>query len=171
MENAKKNANKSYGSIAKLLHWGFVVLFVYGISKQLDEINELEDIALLKFEVVFASAFLILLIIRFIYMKVTQNSSLPEKTPEIQKLAAKIVHYAMYISLAAIAGTGLIIGFLYWMGFKSGFLINSVVELHSLSVSAIYWFIAIHILAAIYHRLLKDGVWTSMVPFWTEKNK
>jgi cytochrome b561 len=57
------------------------------------------------------------------------------------------------------------------MGFKSGFLINSVVELHSLSVSAIYWFIAIHILAAIYHRLLKDGVWTSMVPFWTEKNK
>jgi cytochrome b561 len=104
-------------------------------------------------------------------MKVTQNSSLPEKTPEIQKLAAKIVHYAMYISLAAIAGTGLIIGFLYWMGFKSGFLINSVVELHSLSVSAIYWFIAIHILAAIYHRLLKDGVWTSMVPFWTEKNK
>ena len=171
MENAKKNANKSYGSIAKLLHWGFVVLFVYGISKQLDEINELEDIALLKFEVVFALAFLILLIIRFIYMKVTQNSSLPEKTPEIQKLAAKIVHYAMYICLAAIAGTGLIIGFLYWMGFKSGFLINSVVELHSLSVSAIYWFIAIHILAAIYHRLLKDGVWTSMVPFLTEKNK
>jgi len=144
---------------------------VYGISKQLDEINELEDIALLKFEVVFASAFLILLIIRFIYMKFTQNSSLPEKTPEIQKLAAKIVHYAMYICLASIAGTGLIIGFLYWMGFKSGFLINSVVELHSLSVSAIYWFIAIHILAAIYHRLLKDGVWTSMVPFWTEKNK
>ena len=69
------NANKPYGSIAKLLHWGFVLLFVYGISKQLDEINELEDIALLKFEVVFASAFLILLIIRFIYMKVTQNSS------------------------------------------------------------------------------------------------
>ena len=144
---------------------------MYGISKQLDEINELEDIALLKFEVVFASAFLILLIIRFIYMKVTQNSSCPEKTPEIQELAAKIVHYAMYICLASIAGTGLIIGFLYWMGFKSGFLINSVVELHSLSVSAIYWFIAIHILAAIYHRLLKDGVWTSMVPFWTEKNK
>ena len=85
LENAKKNANKPYGSIAKLLHWGFVLLFVYGISKQLDEINELEDIALLKFEVVFASAFLILLIIRFIYMKVTQNSSCPEKTPEIQK--------------------------------------------------------------------------------------
>ena len=161
--------NKRYSGIAKLLHWGFVVLFVYGIAKQLDEINELEDVNLLKFEVLFAAVFLILLIFRFIYMKRTQVSSLPEKTSKIQNLAAKSVHYAMYICLAAIALTGLMIGFLYWLGFKNGFLINVVVEVHSLSVSAIYWLISIHILAALYHRLQKDGVWTSMVPFWKEK--
>jgi cytochrome b561 len=107
--------NKRYSGIAKLLHWGFVILFLYGIAKQLDEINELEDINLLKFEVLFAAVFLILLIFRFIYMKRTQVSSLPEKTSKIQSLAAKSVHYAMYICLAAIALTGLMIGFLYWL--------------------------------------------------------
>lgn len=96
---------------------------------------------------------------------------MPDKTPKIQKIAAKAVHYGMYICLAAIAGTGLMIGFLYWVGFKSGLLINTVVEIHSLSVSAIYWLISIHIIAAIYHRLLKDGVWNSMVPFWKETGK
>ena len=139
---------------------------MYGISKQL---NELEDITLLKFEVLFAAAFLILLIIRFIYMKITQASSLPEKTPKIQKLAAKLVHYAMYICLTAITFTEITIGFLYCLGFKNGFLINVVVELHSLSVAIIYWLISIHILAAVYNRRLKDGVWTSMVPFWKEE--
>ena len=146
-------------------------MFVYGVSKQVDEINELADITLLKFEVIFAAIFLFLLIIRFLYMKKNYESSLPDKTPKIQKIAAKAVHYGMYICLAAIAGTGLMIGFLYWVGFKSGFLINAVVEIHSLSVSTIYWLISIHIIAAIYHRLLKDGVWNSMVPFWKETGK
>jgi cytochrome b561 len=44
-----------------------------------------------------------------------------------------------------------------------------VIEAHELAVSIIYWLIGIHILAAIYHRLKKDGVWSSMVPLWKEK--
>jgi len=30
------------------------------------------------------------------------------------------------------------------------------------------WFIGIHILATTYHRLKKNGVWSSMVPFFKE---
>ena len=160
---------QKFSYLAKLLHWGFVLLFLYGLLKQIESINQLEDGSLLKFEVVFAIVFLLLLAIRFFYMKKTQQSSLPEQTPEPQKLAAKIVHTGMYICLAAIPLSGLMIGLLFWLELKDGMLINIVIEAHELAVSIIYWLIGIHILAAIYHRLKKDGVWSSMVPLWKEK--
>ena len=72
-----ESINKNFSSFAKLLHWGFVLLFLYGLLKQIDSINQLEDDNLLMFEVIFALAFLLLLIIRFVYMKTTQQSSIP----------------------------------------------------------------------------------------------
>jgi cytochrome b561 len=158
-----------FSYFAKLMHWGFVLLFIYAVLKQIESINQLEDGSLLKFEVVFAIVFLLLLAIRFFYMKKTQQSSLPEQTPEPQKLAAKIVHTGMYICLAAIPLSGLMIGLLFWLELKDGMLINIVIEAHEFAVSIIYWLIGIHTLAAIYHRLKKDGVWSSMVPLWKEK--
>ena len=158
-----------FSYFAKLMHWGFVLLFIYAVLKQIESINQLEDGSLLRFEVVFAIVFLLLLAIRFFYMKKTQQSSLPEQTPEPQKLAAKIVHTGMYICLAAIPLSGLMIGLLFWLELKDGMLINIVIEAHEFAVSIIYWLIGIHILAATYHRLKKDGVWSSMVPLWKEK--
>ena len=75
----------------------------------------------------------------------------------------------MYAGLAGVALTGLLIGFLFWLGFKEGLLIEIVTEVHSFVVNLLYWLFGIHILAATYHRLKKDGVWSSMVPFWREK--
>ena len=150
------------------MHWGFVLLFIYGLLKQIDELNQLKDGALLKFEVIFAVIFILLLLIRFIYMKTTQKTSLPQSTPRSQVIAAKVVHSGMYICLALIPLTGLLIGLLFWLGLEDGFLINLVVGSHELVVSLIYWLIGLHILAASYHRLKKDGVWSSMVPFFKE---
>ena len=169
MNKKDQSVHSKYSSFAKLMHWGFVLLFVYGLLKQIDSLNQLEDSSLLKFEVVFASVFLFLLLIRFIYMKTTQQSSLPESTPKPQIMAAKIVHSAMYTCLALIPFTGLLIGLLFWLGLKEGLLINLVIGAHELSVSIIYWLIGLHILAAVYHRLKNDGVWSSMVPLWKEK--
>ena len=169
MNKKDQSVHSKFSSFAKLMHWGFVLLFVYGLLKQIESLNQLEDSSLLKFEVVFASVFLFLLLIRFIYMKTTQQSSLPESTPKPQIMAAKIVHSSMYTCLALIPFTGLLIGLLFWLGLKEGLLINLVVGAHELSVSIIYWLIGLHILAAVYHRLKNDGVWSSMVPFWKEK--
>jgi hypothetical protein len=47
--------------LGKLFHWGFVAIFAYGIYKQVDNISQLADDALLRFEVIFAALFLILL--------------------------------------------------------------------------------------------------------------
>jgi len=170
MNNTNLANKPNFSSIAKFMHWGFVLLFIYGVLKQIEELNQLEDKALLQFEVIFATVFVLLLLIRFIYMKTTQKSSLPDSTPKSQLLAARVVHYGMYACLALIPLTGLLIGLLFWLGFKDGFLINAVVEVHEFSVSVIYWLIGLHILAAIFHRLKNDGVWSSMVPFLKEKD-
>ena len=162
---------KNYSLVAKLLHWGFVLVFVYGISKQVDELEQLADNSLLRFEMAFAAVFLLMLIARFIYMKKTQTSALPINTSHLQKGAAKIVHYGMYVCLASIAISGMVIGALYWANIKSGFVIEAVISVHEFSFAVIYWLIAIHIIAALYHRFLQDGVWDSMVPFWKERSK
>ena len=44
--------NSGYSKIAKLFHWGFVLLFVYGVAKQVDDINQLEDASFLRFEII-----------------------------------------------------------------------------------------------------------------------
>ena len=164
VENPKK-----YSFLAKLFHWGFILLFGYGIFKQIDELEQLADASLLRFEMTFAVAFLFLLVIRFIYMKKTQTSSLPDTTSQTQKYAAKIVHYGMYLCLASIAISGICIGALYWLGVKSGIIIEGVITVHEISFTIIYFLILVHVSAAIYHRFLQDGVWNSMVPVWKEK--
>ena len=161
--------NSQYSLIAKLFHWGFVLLFVYGVAKQVDDINQLEDIAFFRFEIIFAITFLFLLLIRLIYMKKTQKTSLPQDTPKVQKIAAKVVHNGMYALLTGTALSGLFIGFLFWIEIKDGIIINFIIIIHELSINLLYWFIGIHILAATYHRLKRDGVWSSMVPFLKEK--
>ena len=79
-----------YSKIAKIFHWGFVALFAYGVLKQVDDIGQLRDTALLRFAILFASTLLIMLGARFLYMRRTKQTSLPEETPYAQKIAAKI---------------------------------------------------------------------------------
>ena len=105
----------------------------------------------------------------FFSMSRTQETSLPEDTPKIQKILARCVHLGMYTTLAGTATTGLLIGLFFWLGFKEGLVIDLLTGLHALVVNALYWLIGIHIIAAIYHRLRKDNVWSSMVPFFKEK--
>ena len=62
MQKIAENQNQRYSYFAKFFHWGFVLLFGYGIIKQVDNIEQLEDISLLKFEIMFASIFLFFLI-------------------------------------------------------------------------------------------------------------
>ena len=159
-----------YSKKAKLFHWGFVILFVYGVAKQVDDINQLEDIAFFRFEIIFAIIFLFLLIIRFFYMKTTQKSSIPEDTTKLQKISAKVIHNGMYVLMGLTVLSGLLIGFLYWLNFKKGFLIELTINIHELVINILYCFIGIHVFAATYHRLKRDGVWTSMVPFLREKD-
>ena len=157
-----------YSILGKLFHWGFVAIFDYGIYKQVDNISQLADGTLLRFKVFFAALFLILLWARFFYMSRMQSSALPENTHAVQKLGAKVVHFGMYVAMGLIAASGLIIGVLYTLFRPEGLLISVALFIHEASVTASYWLIGLHIAAALYHRFLRDGVWSAMVPIWRE---
>lgn len=159
-----ENTKPSFSLAAKIFHWSFVVLFSYGISKQIESINQLEDLVLLKFEISFALLFILFLVTRFIYMTKTQQSSLPPSAPKVQKTLAKLVHYGMYIGMISIAFSGLLIGCLYWFGLKGGITIDAIVAWHEASVSIVYCLVWLHFLGAIFHLVKNDGVWESMAP-------
>ena len=74
MINSEKNhTNNSYISshsfVSKSLHWSFILLYAYGIFKQVNDISQLEDSAQLQFEIIFSIVFLIIVIFRYFFMK------------------------------------------------------------------------------------------------------
>ncbi|MBT5661829.1 MAG: cytochrome b/b6 domain-containing protein [Euryarchaeota archaeon] len=157
---------------AKLIHWGFIVLYAYGLLKQIDDLSQLEDKALLLFEVVFACAFLVIVLMRYFYMRrfeTFQGASIP--VPKAHKILAKTVHSLMYMCLILLPLTGLMIAGLYTRGYtnEEEILLGSVLGLHSFSAGFSLILIAIHIAAAVWSRIKGDGVRSSMVPIWNDE--
>ena len=159
-----------HGFAARAFHWGFVCIFVYGLIKQVDEVEELEDQAFLIEEIVFAAIFLIVLLVRFVYMRSTRPTALPADADKAVSHLALFVHMGMYLSLAMLAVSGLVIGGMFALGTRDGTVFASVLWAHE----AFYWasvnLIIVHVLGALYHRRLGDGVWSAMVPIFKEKD-
>ena len=161
---------KSHTNLAKIIHWGFIILYTYGILKQIDDLSQLEDTGLLIFEVIFASVFLLIVLIRYFYMSRFETFlGAHEPVPSMHKFLAKTIHSSMYLCLVLLPITGLIIAGLFAQGIKDGPLIDSVVGLHGFAADLSYLLIAIHVVAALYSRIKGEGVWSSMVPLWKEK--
>ena len=160
--------DRSYSFMAKFLHWLFIGVFAFGVVNQVDEVEELESFTLLVAEVIFALVFLALLLYRFVYMRSVKAAMPQLDMPKNVILLARIVHLGMYVSLALIAITGLIIGGLYYIGVKEGLVMEATLLLHEI----IFWtsvnLMGLHIAGAIYHRLKGDGVWSAMVPILKE---
>ena len=161
---------KSHTNLAKIIHWGFIILYAYGILKQIDDLSQLEDTGLLIFEVIFASVFLLIVLIRYFYMSRFETFlGAHEPVPVMHKFLAKIIHTSMYLCLILLPLTGLMIAGLFAQEIKDGPLIEIVVGLHGFSADLSYLLIAIHVVAALYSRIKGEGVWSSMVPLWKER--
>ena len=161
---------RKHTTLGKVLHWGFLVLYAYGIFKQIDDLSELEDTALLLFEIAFATLFLVIVILRYAYMRrfeTFQGASVPVSA--VHKKSARAIHLAMYLCLALLPLTGLAIAALYTQGVgEEALAMDAMISLHGLSADLSYVLIVIHVLAALYSRAKGEGVWTSMVPVFTE---
>ena len=160
---------KSHTPLAKFIHWSFSILYAYGIFKQVGDLSELEDAALLNFEILFAVAFLVIVFIRYFYMKDTET--LLGANIEIRKghlFIAKSVHKLVYFTLVMLPLTGLLIAGLFSIGAGG---IELAIGLHEFSAFLSYVLIAVHVGASFYSKLKGEGIWSAMTPFWKEKEK
>ena len=163
---------KSHTKLAKFIHWSFVLLYTYGIIKQVDDLSSLGNARLLLFEVGFATLFLVIVLARYFYMRrfeTLQGSTVPVHV--IHKRFARLVHVSMYICLILLPVTGLLIAGLYSQGYtvnatpdEPQTVMDFALDLHGLAADLSYFLIFLHISAAIYSRFKGEGVWSSMVP-------
>ena len=155
--------------LAKLIHWTFIPLYAYGIFKQVDDLNELEDASLLNFEILFAIIFLIIVLLRYFYMKDTPT--LLGAHDDLHKghlFIAKTVHGLVYFSLIMLPTTGLLIAALFSL--ETGG-VEIAVAVHEFSAFLSYVVIALHVGASLYSRFKGEGLWNAMVPIWKETEK
>ena len=167
---------ESHTKLAKTIHWSFIVLYVYGIFKQVNALEDLEDQGLLISEIVFATAFLVIVILRYSYMR-RFKTFLGAREPVhiVHYYFARSVHKAMYACFILLPLTGLMIAGLYNQGYtvnatpdEEQTVMDVVLDLHGLVADISYLLIIIHIAAAIYSRIKGEGVWSSMVPMLKE---
>ena len=160
---------ESHTFLGKIIHWTFIPLYAYGIFKQVDDIEALEDQALLIFETIFASIFLLIVILRFTYMRRFKTFQGATHAPHrIHTFIAKSVHRGMYAALILLPLSGLVIAALYSQDIKTGPLQDGALAIHEFSAALSYVMIATHVSAAIYSRVKGEGVWSSMVPILNE---
>ena len=167
---------KSHTKVAKAIHWSFILLYVYGIFKQVNELDELEDTNLLLFEIIFATIFLVIVILRYSYMS-RFKTFLGAREPVhiVHYYFARTVHKAMYACFILLPLTGLMIAGLYSQGYtvnatpdEEQTIMDLVLDLHGAVADLSYMLIFLHIGAAIYSRIKGEGVWSSMVPILKE---
>lgn len=160
----------SHTPLARFIHWTFIPLYVYGIIKQVGEIEELENPGLMIFESVFASTFLLIVLLRLTYMRRFNTFQGASGDPHrVHTIIGKSVHAGIYTSLIMLPLSGLAIALLYSRGIKDGPLQDGALALHEFSASLSYVMIATHISAAIYSRAKGEGIWSSMVPILKER--
>ena len=159
----------SHTTLAKFIHWTFTLLYAYGIFKQVDDLTQLEDASLLNFEIMFATIFLIIVLIRYFYMKDTPTLlGAHEDVPKGHLFIAKTVHRLVYFSLIMLPTTGLLIAGLFNLGMGG---VEIAIALHEFSAFLSYLVIALHVGASLYSRFKGEGLWNAMVPVWKEEGK
>jgi len=159
----------SHTPLAKFIHWTFTVLYAYGIFKQVEDLEELEDVSLLNFEIFFAIVFLIIVLLRYFYMKdVKTLLGAHEEMHKGHLFIAKTTHRLVYISLIMLPTTGLLIAGMLAADIPG---MQVAIGLHEFSAFLSYVTIALHVGASLYSRFKGEGVWNGMVPLWKETGK
>ena len=159
----------SHTRLAKTIHWTFSILYAYGIFKQVEDLEELEDASLLNFEIFFAIVFLVIVMLRFFYMKDAKTLlGAHEEMHRGHLFIAKATHRLVYFSLIMLPTTGLLIAGILNAGLPG---MTLAIALHELSAFLSYITIGIHIAASLYSRYKGEGVWNAMVPLWREEKK
>lgn len=159
------NANaKPHGFVTRSIHWLSILLIAYGYFKGLDNVNQLADPALLRFEVIFALGMGAVFLFRLFWThKIAGATRLPDVAPKWEHFLSKIVHYGLYGSVFTIVGSGLAIAYAFTSTFLSGLFMDAMIGLHEVALMALPVLIITHVAGALWHKFIRrDGVLESM---------
>ncbi len=153
-----------HGFVTRIIHWLSAGLLIFGYIKGLDDVSQLADPGLLRFEVSFALILTALFVIRWLWTNyVAGVTRLPGSAPNWEKTVSRYVHIGLYISVFTITLSGLGIALGLQSPVLSGLIVTIMIGLHELGLSILPLLLLTHIIGAIWHRVVRnDGVLESM---------
>lgn len=162
---------RPHGRVARILHWGTTALLLFAFIENGDVTNALRDPAAMRMEAWLGLGIVAVFALRFIWMHRFNGgaSRLPLASPGWERRLAGLAHNGIYVCVAAIVATGLLIpAALSW---GTPFWVDAARGLHEFVANGTLVLIGGHIAAALWHKLIRrDGVWESIgAPWWTPK--
>ncbi len=175
-----RNTAVSYGWVAKSLHWSMGVLMI-GMLALGYYMNGLESTPF-KFDLYwwhksFGTLVLMLVAVRLAW-KAANPHVAPVPMPRWQVMAARAVHFSLYVLMFAMPLSGLVMSsaFGFPVSFFGLFTLPSLIspdkelgslaaELHEIGMYALFALISLHVAAALKHHFLEhDGTLRRMLP-------
>jgi cytochrome b561 len=164
MTNTTQHPVKPHGFVTRGIHWFSILLIGYSYFKGLDNVNQLADPAVLRYEIIVASVLGLVFGFRLFWtQKFGGATRLPREAPKWEHAASRAVHYGLYGSVFAIIGTGFAIAFAYTSPLIGRSATNAIVEIHEATLTVLPVLILVHIAGALWHKVIRrDGVLESM---------
>ena len=145
-----------------------LLLLLFAFIDNGDVTNALRDPAAMAFEARVGIMVLVAFALRYAWMHLFNGgaSRLPATAPRWELWASRLAHHSLYLCVAAIVATGLLIPFA--QSHAPG-LLGAASGLHEFVAGLTLWIIGAHIAAALWHKLVRrDGVWESIgTPWWS----
>lgn len=150
--------------VTKSIHWVSAALLAYGYLKGLDNVAQLADPALLRFEVLFAAGLGAVFALRLAWTKLVGGvTRLPAEAPRWEQVASRWVHWGLYAGVFAIVLSGLGIALGVSVPLFGGVFLSAMIGAHELALVILPGLIAAHVAGALWHKLVRrDGVLESM---------
>jgi len=177
-----RNTANSYGAVAKLLHWGIVVLIIaqYVLAEAAEEFEDTPDeLAIIANHKSIGMLILLLAIVRIGWK--LANRGLPQPVPMArpQRIAAAAGHGILYLLVlilplsgwAMSSAAGNPTGFFGMFEFpmllgENHDLHETLEEVHETLFNAVVVVAVLHALAAVFHHVwMKDDTLRRMLPF------
>lgn len=155
---------QSHGFVTRTIHWVSAALIGYGYLKGLDGVGQLADPALLRFEVIYASALGLVFLVRFLWTTyIAGPTRLPQDAPRWEHRLSRAVHLGLYAGVFGIVLSGLGIALAYSTPALGAAVLTGMVGLHEFFLAALPVLLAGHVAGALWHKVVRnDGVLESM---------
>lgn len=176
---SERKAIKYYPARSRLLHWSMAILIISMLFVGLSMVKSLavwQPVAL-SLHKSFGVLLLLMLIIRLVNKYLTARPRLPKKMPDLQKRVAKLSHFTLYAAMLLMPLSGWLMQSadgrsvnvfgLFTLPQLLDANINAYAifrELHAWIAWLLILTIALHVLGALYHGLIRqDRVLASML--------